>query len=501
MSRPSFDVLTEPWIPVIRHNGSRDELGIRSTLEQAHEIREIRDPAPIVEFGLYRLLIAFVLDTLIMADRRPEDPLDLKNLMAVGCFDMAMIEKYIEQCGDVFDLFHPERPFMQSKMVKTKPKPLSAMFPATPSGTNVTHWLHANENNFSVSASMGARLLTTIAPFMTAGGAGLSPSINGSPAIYALPVGRNLFETIVLNLPIRNQESGYGTVAWRNNQSPGHDRTQATTVEALTWRPRSIQLVPKSEDGNGIHVSEMKFEKGDSTRLQWIDSNLAYRYTNKKVSPIRMRENRPLWRDAGPLMLVSDSDFGHNDDRISFRRPDVVAHSFSLLDGNQQLLIQFYGMRTDMKMKVFEWVKFTWSVPASLGVSTRLGSIIQLELERAEKAAFFLRVCIRELCPRQGASNNAALGTICDRSERTYWQHLEAQFHPLMDAFATMDPDAPDNPNLIAEAAKEWRDSIRRLASDQFELAAKDMDADGDALQRQVNARTKLNNKLRKVLS
>ncbi|MBL8065520.1 MAG: type I-E CRISPR-associated protein Cse1/CasA, partial [Chthonomonadaceae bacterium] len=74
MNRPTFNVLTEPWIPVIRLDGTRDELGILPCLEQAHELREIRDPSPIIEFGLYRLLVAFVLDALVMADKRPEDP-------------------------------------------------------------------------------------------------------------------------------------------------------------------------------------------------------------------------------------------------------------------------------------------------------------------------------------------------------------------------------------------------------------------------------------------
>ena len=55
MNHVSFNVLTEPWMPVIRLDGSRDQLGILSCLEQSHNLREIRDPAPIIEFGLYRL--------------------------------------------------------------------------------------------------------------------------------------------------------------------------------------------------------------------------------------------------------------------------------------------------------------------------------------------------------------------------------------------------------------------------------------------------------------
>ncbi len=502
MTSPSFDVLTEPWISVIRLDGVSDELGIVSCLEQAHNLREIRDPAPIIEFGMYRLLVAFVLDALIMADRRPEDAIDLKELINEGGFATSMIEGYVKQCGDVFDLFHPERPFLQMKMNKSKPKPLAAMFPAVPSGTNVSLWHHETDSNMQVSAQKAARLVTTISPFMTSGGAGLSPSINGAPAIYALPVGKSLFETIVLNIPCRkSQDSGNGTTAWRSTLTPGQERSQATTVESLTWRPRQMQLVPEVGNDDNIIVREMKFEKGDSTRLTWIDANLAYRHGKDKTAPVRMRENRPLWRDAGPLLLLNEGKHGQNDKKISFTRPDVINAAFEVKEINDPLVIQVYGMRTDMKMKVFEWVKSFWAVPSKLGRSTRLGDLVQQELARSEQAADHLRSCIKALYPRGGSGNKNALRTIVARCERTYWQHLESSFHPLMEAFATLNPDAPDDPELLAVIARDWRDAISITTQQQFEICAEDMDADSDALERQVRARSRLNNKLKEVLS
>ncbi|MBI2865506.1 MAG: type I-E CRISPR-associated protein Cse1/CasA [Chloroflexi bacterium] len=502
MNRPSFSVLNEPWIPVVHRNGARVELGILACLEQAPDLREIRDPAPIVEFGLYRLLVAFVLDALVLAGRRPGHPLELKGMIEDGRFDSHLIQNYVEECGDVFDLFHPERPFLQTKMKKANTKPLAGMFPAAPSGSTASHWHHEHENDLKVSVQVAARLLTTIAPFMTSGGRTFSPSINGAPAIYALPMGISLFETIVLNIPLRaDQDSGDGGAAWRSKRSVGQDRTQATTVEALTWRPRQIQLVPDIGDGNSVCVREMKFEKGDSTRLAWTDASLAYRYATEKVTPIRMRENRPLWRDAGPLMLLDDRQLGHDAGRVSFRRPDVVEQAFSIIDAGDSLAIRVYGMRTDMKMKVFEWATSAWSVPSKLGHSTRLGSLVQHELDRAEQAAYALRSSIKALYPRDGAGNKEALGGVSDRCERAYWQRLEYGFHPLMNVFAALDPNAPDNPDLIAGTARDWRGAIGSLAREQFEFAAKDMDADGDALERQVRARSRLNNTLRMVLS
>lgn len=501
MSRPSFNVLTEPWIPVIRPDGTREELGIMPCLLQAHELREIRDPSPIVEFGLYRLLVAFVLDALIHVNRRPKDPLDLKELIKQGRFDSEVLNAYVQKCGDVFDLFGADRPFLQTALCEATEKPVAGAYAVAPSGTNAGHWHHVNENDVQMSVAEGARLLTTFAPFMTAGGAGLSPSINGAPAIYALPTGGSLFESLCLNLPMRQSDSGNGQVAWRNSRVPGEERTEATMAEALTWRPRKVQLTPSEGSNADTVVYKMKFEKGDSTRLTWIDPNLGYRYEKDKVTPIRMREGRPIWREAGPLLLLSQKTAGSGEDKIAFQRPDVVAHAFEAFENAASCKITAYGMRTDMKMKVFEWVRSTLEVPARLGGSTRLGAIVNAELELADRVAFALASSIKHLYPRDGAGNKTALGNLVGRCERAYWQRLEHHFQPLMNAFAALGDDAPDDPDLVKATAMPWREAIERIASSQFENAAKDMDTDSDALERQVKARVRLHSALRKLLS
>lgn len=503
MSRPSFDVLHERWIPVRHLDGSSDELGILACLQQAHALREIRDPSPIVEFGLYRLLVAFVLDALVLADRRPESTHDLRDMMAVGSFDMTLLTDYVLACGDVFDLFHPEKPFQQTAMVEAKARPLAGVFPAVPSGTNVSHWHHAPEDRWFVGPPEAMRLLTTIAPFMTAGGPGLSPSINGSPGVYVLPTGRNLFETLALNLPLRvEQDAGGGEVAWRTQQPPGRERSQATTVEALTWRPRRIQLLVHSTADGVLMIGQMRFAPGDSTRLTWIDANLAYRYGEDRITPVRMREDRPLWRDAGPLMLLSErEDQGKGEKRIAYKRPDVVDHAYEMQIDGIPSEIHAYAMRTDLKMKVFEWAQATWSVPPGLGCSTRLGSLVYQELDRAESAARVLRSAIRALYRRVGGGAKEAAGAVVSRCERAFWLRLEREFVPLMESFAALDADAPDDPELVTATAEGWRSAISALAREQFELVAKDMDADSDALKRAVDARARLHGNLRKVLS
>lgn len=501
MSKITFNVLTEPWLPVIKPDWDQMEMGLLRCLEKAHELKEIRAPSPIVEFGLYRILTAFVLDMLIFFDRRPFVSLDLKQLLEEGRFDMGMVNKYAESCGDVFDIFHPVHPFLQTMMDKEPPKPLAGMFPAVPSGTNSNLWHHLHEKSYWVSSPEAARLLTTIAPFMTAGGAGLSPSINGAPAFYILPLGKNIFETLVQNIiPPRNQEQGNGKIAWRENRCPGGERLQATLVEALTWRPRQIQLIPETDDEGATIVRNMKFKKGDSTRMEWRDPNLAYRYDKGKVTPFRMRGNRPVWRDAGPLLLMREEVRGSGEEKVVFRRPDVVEQAFEIAGKDNELTINIYGMRTDMKMKIFEWIKSILVVPSNLGISTRLGAIVRNELDRADQVSYYLRINIRNLYPKATDRNKNALSSIICRSERAYWQELEPCFYRLMGCFSSLSKDLEEDTDAINSFANEWRRAIKKFAIKQFEMAAKDMDTDSNALARLVNSRSRLIKKINEIV-
>ena len=107
--KASFQILTQPWIPVKELDGSMKELSLLETLERAHLLSEIQDPSPMVEYSVYRFLIVFLMDML-----RPEDEEVLEELLDEGQFDWDTIQRYVRQCeqeGVSFDLFDSERPF------------------------------------------------------------------------------------------------------------------------------------------------------------------------------------------------------------------------------------------------------------------------------------------------------------------------------------------------------------------------------------------------------
>lgn len=268
-------------------------------------------------------------------------------------------------------------------------------------------------------------------------------------------------------------------------------------TEALTWRPRRVRLLPQEAD-TGRRVSKMRFERGDSTRLSWIDPNLAYRYDNDSAIPVRMREGRPLWRDAGPVALLKRGAYRTPQGNSEFRRPDVVEDAFQIVES--ALRIRIYGMRTDLKMKVFEWSDGELVVPADVGRQARVGAQVQRWLDCAEAAAQAVRRAIRSLYPRAAAGNSAALGRTIDRAERAYWSALETPFYRLLARAATLTEADVDQAERLAPVADEWKSAIRRNATAAFEDAADSYDADADALQRAVEARQRLGAALKRIL-
>lgn len=505
----TFDLRNEPWIPVVRLDGTQDELSLFDVLIQAPELREISDPLPTVEFGLYRLLVALVLDIF-----EPAGLAELGDLLAVGAFDEASVREYLfKKYADRFDLFHHEFPFLQSPgMDNETAKPLAGLLHPIPSGTNANHFHHKSESDFGVCPAAAARLLTTIAPFMTAGGAGLSPSINGSPPWYVLLRSHNLFGTLCLNLPVDMGLFQYAVEpslpVWGSARTVTPDRrTEAGLVESLTWQPRRIQLKPDisgtcslSGRESQVIVRTMCFSAGFGAGFPWTDPNAAYVVRSNDITVLRPQEARAVWRDTGPLLLLRQADYASEDGKTRFERPAVVTQFVSLL-GNRSVErsdfsdVVVYGMRTDMKMKVFEWQREILLLPPSFQWRSMLLGVAQSEIQRADGVNYAIKQAVKKVYPRDGAGNSNAYGNLVVRVQNDFWNSLRPCFNDLLEAIS----QATDDAGKLA-AITEWRKRVETVAWIALDEGIGDLDSDSDALERLAIARKQFAGKIRSLL-
>jgi CRISPR system Cascade subunit CasA len=475
-----FDLITEPWVPVVRQeDGSIVSVGLKEALAQAHLFKAIRHPLPTVEFGLYRLLVALVLDIFFLTAKQDRNTIRLRRLIEKEQFVEAAVEAYFSEYGDRFDLFSETYPFLQDVTTGGDDKPVANLLPSQPSGTNTSHFQHGHEKEFSLTPAEAAQLLVTVAPFMTAGGAGLAPSINGAPPLYVLLTGERLFETVCRNLcalDLALETPQDDAPVWRRKRSIGGEQKKAGYAETLTWTPRRIKLTP------GEVVQTMRFSAGDSVRFDWRDPNCAYRMDDKGAVILRVREGKELWRDVGPIALLRGSTEGYT-------RPRLLDQVKETGYKKKAVSLTLYGMRTDLKMKVFEWQREELAVPTELVEGTVEYRLTTTWMEQAEKAAYQCRLAIKAVYPRGGNGNKNAFNGPIAHSERGFWATLRPVYNKLLSDFASLEPGNIAGREPLREG---WKKAVRSAAYAAFETAVGDYDTDNHAIERVTRAQKQL---------
>ena len=505
---PKFDLIAEPWIPVVRlSDGGLEEVGLRDALVHAHEYRAVRDPLPTAEFGLYRVLTVLLLDIF-----QPKNKTALGRIMGGKRFDAEAVDAYFTQWTDRFDLFSAKYPFLQTAgMAGEAAKPLAGLLPPIPSGTNAAHFYHAQEDAFGVSPAAAARLLTTMAPFMTAGGAGLAPSLNGAPPWYALIVGDTLFATLCANAYVLDRQTlALGKPAWREDKAvtPGERCLRADLLEGWTWRSRRIQLVPSGPgrcsltgQESAALVRAMKFIAGascDFTNGGWRDPSVPYKIDDKGPKVMRPTEGKQVWRDTAPLALLNE----HSGSEKQFRRPLIIEQWTQMVNEEYfekgPLRLALYGMRTDLKMKVFEWHAEPMTLPCALVLDEEYGKRVLGEMARADSIAYALKRAIQKTYKREGKGNAKAFEDLIAYAQRQFWNDSHEAWKTLLNRMAALPPTDEEGWSGVQRI---WWTALRKQGKTALAAAIGDLDTDAEALRRQVDAEQSFQNALYVILA
>jgi CRISPR system Cascade subunit CasA len=220
-----FNLTEEPWIPclMLETNETKD-LSLFDVFSRAHEIKEITDNSPLVLVSLHRLLLA-----ILHRNFGPKSFDDWKELWRKGCWDAEKLKSYFDKCKDRFNLFDEERPFYQyPRVLKAGGKeadivPLELLMQEKVAGNNATLFDHSfDENPKGYSFAISARYLLARQAFSIGFGKNYPFYLSDSSIIRGftvLTLGKNLFETLALNLivyrndkPIPTQEDDEGNI-------------------------------------------------------------------------------------------------------------------------------------------------------------------------------------------------------------------------------------------------------------------------------------------------
>lgn len=362
-----YSVLTEPVIPVIWPDGNEEETGIKDLFIQAHRIKDIGGSNPLERYAVMRLLIAFAMDML-----HPETGYDRADLLQAGAFDKGVLDAYIQECecnGERFNLFDSEHPFLQSKydekLDEKALKPAAVIVHTLPSGNNHIFIDHRLSENHSLSFPEAFRALCASYYFCVSGTAGPS-SVNNTPPLTAVMIGKNLFETIVLNMVSVAEAAplpyGCGETPWRKDRKiiPREEVASVSLLEGMTWMPRRITLVP---DQNGVTVSKVYCQAGLNFKGNdlWNDPHVPrFRKKDDSFGTVKPENGRAVWRDAGTLLYDHGSKY--------VRQPLAIRCLLNLFDEEELpewIPVRTAGLVTNQAAYT-GWVEDQLSLPASL---------------------------------------------------------------------------------------------------------------------------------------
>lgn len=207
MANHSFNLVTEPWIPVLA-NGKHESYSLETLFDQPTSIRQLDIADPLERVSIMRLLLA------IMYAARQEgysSPAGAKRIMEAGR-DQEIID-YLHAWAHRFDLMSETEPFLQVAGMMPQGKPKDYGFTRLHPAMQRPLW-QTHDPYKPVTPAEAARMLLTCNMYDVAG---VHTGMNGDPKAssgkrtpqgvaqagglaLAIINGPNLWETLNLNV-------------------------------------------------------------------------------------------------------------------------------------------------------------------------------------------------------------------------------------------------------------------------------------------------------------
>lgn len=335
MPEKEFNLIDEPWVRVMRADGSTEDISLRDALVRAHEFIDLGGETQPQNIAVLRLLLAVLHTVFSRADENGddapiedwEDALDRwQALWARDALPETPVADYLDQWHERFWLFHPERPFMQSVSAAngTQCATSKLIGELSESGNKVRLFqTRTGEGKQRLSYAEAARWLLYLNGFDDAA---LKPHIPKEQRQSTISVawlgrlgliyakGKNLCETLLLNLTLLKN----GSEPW-DAPLPDWERETPREVELraipmpndpaalLTLRSRLILL--DREDGAVTGYGILCGDSFDSSDAFAEQMTVWRRAPEKKGQaaycyPQTHEAARQMWRDFANMFAV-----------------------------------------------------------------------------------------------------------------------------------------------------------------------------------------------------
>lgn len=498
----SFDLRTQPWIPVRDLDGNLLEVSLHQALTGAAEYVRIESENPLEVAALHRFLLA----VLHRALKGPTTAKDNAQWFANG-FPVADIDAYLERFHDRFDLFHPTYPFYQVGEMPADgyTQHWSRLSTEYGSGNTSPLFNYANRRGAEdtldswISPAQAARLVLEhqtfclgglIKRFITS-----APAAPAATAAHTLVQGDNLHQTLCLNLVNYSLQQFSGDwVVWEAEPPKIAELIKDPRilpqglVHRYTWLSRSIRLLPENfDDKTGVCV--LAYASAERPKDYTDDPLVAYRASKKTkgaVYPIGLDADRAFWRDFAALLP-------HKKSQTADRIPTVInqaIETFSRLEQSirpkRGLVVEVYG-QINKQAKVAAWRSEAQRLPKAILSDRDVRTTVEVSLLHASSVWNVLNAACKVLAAEMLAASESKkapkdLSNLNDSfpAKLIYWTNLERRFYQMLDSLV-------ENYDETA-VEKQWKGWLWETALEAWNVTVKAAGATPRVLKAAVHA-------------
>lgn len=463
-----FNLLDECWIPVIRQDWQRAEISLIELFQTWETVREIQADNPPTTLAIHRFLLAIL-------HRAYQGPKNIDHWEEIQQDNGKGAIAYLEKWRDRFDLFHPERPFMQDVEIPEESSGEVYLAHVLHGNNTSTVFCHEHEwSHSSLSIPEAARLVLRLQNFDTGGRkTGATESAAVLPMMDAANVlvrGDDLCETLLLNLIQYDGEekpcvaTGDDLPVWERQSQKPKERIPVGYIDYLTYQWRRVKVFVQGDRVVRVALHPGDRISKDLSTSQW-ECGIAYNKTKKGLMTVRLNQSRSLWRDSA-VFLQSSNEVSSCPRIVEWVA--ILKAEKDLVKSNVHL--QILGLNVD-NAKPLGWTSQQFAAPliylTNKALWQSLSSAIAIAEDHQQLFRSFKGSPYHALAEVLKNNDAAGFAATLDGESR-YWATLDRTFQELLLA---LPEDKSNDGNGITYGNVElpkWTKTIQDAAREAF---------------------------------
>jgi CRISPR system Cascade subunit CasA len=479
-----FNLLHEPWILVLNHEGQVEEVSLTEVFTRAPEFRRLAGEIPPQDAAVLRLLLAVLYAVFyrVDADGNPSLPTEYEEALSrwqelweLGAFPEEPLRQYFAEYEERFYLFHPERPFYQiaDLDIGTEYGVAKLIGDISESGNKVRLFAgRTGKGKESLSEAEAARWLLYLLAFDdTSSKPQKSSQDEKLPSVGAGWLGKlgfvcasgfNLFETLLLNFVLcnHNDESWPdGKATWELVEPRREQRVQIvmpeSPLELLTLQSRRVLLQRKKGAITGFRLLGGDFFDKENA---FIEQMTLWRWRKKEEDfvPCRHDPAKFLWRDFPSLIVgkIASNDKQKQPGLISWL---ITLQESGILNRNR-VQIETLGVKfADKDFYVDDVVNDTLDINANiLAAKSEWLSLIADLLHKTEECVKQIGYLAENIAKASGNSDEGNVEGLKEAARSQLYFKLDLPFRQWLGG---VDP----NTSVMDEESVKWLGSAGAL--------------------------------------